>query len=53
MSLFVSFTLTPMLCSRFLKLKKDRGHSKDGPGLAGDRRRATAGSSAGRCGTAG
>ncbi len=28
MSLFVSFTLTPMLCSRFLKLEKDpSGHS--------------------------
>lgn len=28
MSLFVSFTLTPMLCSRFLKLeKKEDGHS--------------------------
>ena len=27
MSLFVSFTLTPMLCSRFLKLE----HSEDGP----------------------
>jgi hydrophobic/amphiphilic exporter-1 (mainly G- bacteria), HAE1 family len=28
MSLFVSFTLTPMLCSRFLKLeKKENGHS--------------------------
>lgn len=29
MSWFVSFTLTPMLCSRFLKLKKDRAHSKE------------------------
>ena len=34
MSLFVSFTLTPMLCSRFLKLEPgEAGHakSKDGP----------------------
>ena len=33
MSLFVSFTLTPMLCSRFLKLEKSEGghaKSKDG-----------------------
>jgi HAE1 family hydrophobic/amphiphilic exporter-1 len=33
MSLFVSFTLTPMLCSRFLKLDEFRsgsGHSKSG-----------------------
>ena len=29
MSWFISFTLTPMLCSRFLKLQKDRGHSKE------------------------
>src|SRR5262245_57615530 len=30
MSLFVSFTLTPMLCSRFLKLEpqEDRGHDR-------------------------
>ncbi|MGN6545109.1 MAG: efflux RND transporter permease subunit [Aureliella sp.] len=34
MSLFVSFTLTPMLCSRFLKLDHDAsgaGHSKSSP----------------------
>jgi HAE1 family hydrophobic/amphiphilic exporter-1 len=29
-SWFVSFTMTPMLCSRFLKLKEARGHSKEG-----------------------
>jgi HAE1 family hydrophobic/amphiphilic exporter-1 len=29
-SWFVSFTMTPMLCSRFLKLKDTRGHSKEG-----------------------
>ena len=28
MSLFVSFTLTPMLCSRFLKLEADHGKNK-------------------------
>ncbi len=28
-SWFVSFTMTPMLCSRFLKRKGDRSHSKD------------------------
>jgi len=28
MSWFVSFTMTPMLCSRFLKLKEERGGSK-------------------------
>jgi len=28
-SWFVSFTMTPMLCSRFLKLKKKHGSSKD------------------------
>lgn len=34
MSLFVSFTLTPMLCSRFLKLEKDQGgHSGSKSGL--------------------
>jgi HAE1 family hydrophobic/amphiphilic exporter-1 len=34
MSLFVSFTLTPMLCSRFLKLEKDQsGHSSSKSGL--------------------
>lgn len=33
MSLFVSFTLTPMLCSRFLKLEKDgTGHSSSKSG---------------------
>jgi len=33
MSLFVSFTLTPMLCSRFLKLEKDHsGHVKSKSG---------------------
>jgi len=31
MSWFVSFTMTPMLCSRFLKRKTNRGHSKEGP----------------------
>ncbi|MFO1065028.1 MAG: efflux RND transporter permease subunit [Pirellulales bacterium] len=33
MSLFVSFTLTPMLCSRFLKLEPQHAHasSKSGP----------------------
>jgi len=37
MSWFVSFTMTPMLCSRFLKLKENRGsenrdrHLKEGP----------------------
>ena len=30
MSWFVSFTMTPMLCSRFLKRKPNRGHSKEG-----------------------
>ena len=30
MSWFVSFTMTPMLCSRFLKRKTDRSHSKEG-----------------------
>ena len=30
-SWFVSFTMTPMLCSRFLKRKPNRGHSKEGP----------------------
>lgn len=29
-SWFVSFTMTPMLCSRFLKLKTNRGDSKGG-----------------------
>ena len=41
MSLFVSFTLTPMLCSRFLKLERPaRGHakSKDGFIWRADRR---------------
>jgi HAE1 family hydrophobic/amphiphilic exporter-1 len=34
MSLFVSFTLTPMLCSRFLKLDpKDVGHAKSKDGF--------------------
>jgi HAE1 family hydrophobic/amphiphilic exporter-1 len=34
MSLFVSFTLTPMLCSRFLKLEKDTvGHSSSKSGF--------------------
>ena len=34
MSLFVSFTLTPMLCSRFLKLEpSERGHAKSKSGL--------------------
>ncbi|MHB0957693.1 MAG: efflux RND transporter permease subunit [Pirellulaceae bacterium] len=28
-SWFVSFTMTPMLCSRFLKRKSDRSHSKE------------------------
>jgi HAE1 family hydrophobic/amphiphilic exporter-1 len=31
MSLFVSFTLTPMLCSRFLKLEAGHATSKSGP----------------------
>lgn len=30
MSWFVSFTMTPMLCSRFLRRKPDRSHSKEG-----------------------
>jgi multidrug efflux pump subunit AcrB len=29
MSWFISFTMTPMLCSRFLKVKKTHGHSKE------------------------
>ena len=34
MSLFVSFTLTPMLCSRFLKLDPgEAGHAKSKSGL--------------------
>src|SRR5207302_1894692 len=34
MSLFVSFTLTPMLCARFLKLEpKDAGHGSSKSGL--------------------
>ena len=34
MSLFVSFTLTPMLCSRFLKLEPDKsGHAKSKDGF--------------------
>ena len=34
MSLFVSFTLTPMLCSRFLKLEPSKaGHAKSKSGL--------------------
>src|SRR5438270_7580152 len=34
MSLFVSFTLTPMLCSRFLKLEPSAdGHAKSKDGL--------------------
>jgi HAE1 family hydrophobic/amphiphilic exporter-1 len=33
MSLFVSFTLTPMLCSRFLKLEPGTGHAKSKDGL--------------------
>src|SRR5206468_12527034 len=34
MSLFVSFTLTPMLCSRFLKLEpSEAGHAKSKSGL--------------------
>ena len=40
MSLFVSFTLTPMLCSRFLKLDPaEAGHAQIevGPGLSRDR----------------
>ena len=32
MSLFVSFTLTPMLCSRFLKLEPGAGHSSSKSG---------------------
>jgi HAE1 family hydrophobic/amphiphilic exporter-1 len=31
MSMFVSFTMTPMLCSRFLKLEKGHAASKSGP----------------------
>jgi HAE1 family hydrophobic/amphiphilic exporter-1 len=31
MSMFVSFTMTPMLCSRFLKLEKGHKTSKSGP----------------------
>ena len=47
MSLFVSFTLTPMLCSRFLKLEPRRAgraprESKSGFVLPADRRRLTA-----------
>ena len=53
MSLFVSFTLTPMLCSRFLKVEHGRGGALEvevgllprGRGLV---RR---GARAGRCGT--
>ena len=34
MSLFVSFTLTPMLCSRFLKLEAaEGGHARSKEGL--------------------
>ena len=34
MSLFVSFTLTPMLCSRFLKLEPgEGGHAKSEVGF--------------------
>lgn len=33
MSLFVSFTLTPMLCSRFLKLDASHGHAKSKDGF--------------------
>ena len=34
MSLFVSFTLTPMLCSRFLKLEPgEAGHAKSKSGF--------------------
>jgi HAE1 family hydrophobic/amphiphilic exporter-1 len=33
MSLFVSFTLTPMLCSRFLKLEPGGGHKKSKEGF--------------------
>lgn len=31
MSWFISFTMTPMLCSRFLRLKKKHGSTKDNP----------------------
>ena len=54
MSLFVSFTLTPMLCSRFLKLEPaEAGHAKSEVGLLLPDRStaATAGSSAVRCGS--
>ncbi len=30
MSMFISFTMTPMLCSRFLKIEKGHGSSKSG-----------------------
>ena len=53
MSLFVSFTLTPMLCSRFLKLDKRRRHGEQ-VGLSGaDRRRLRLRPRAGRCAIAG
>ena len=38
MSMFVSFTMTPMLCSRFLELKRRHNGSKANLGVAGDRR---------------
>ncbi len=52
MSLFVSFTLTPMLCAYFLKLDPDeagQGQIEIGLDLSADRRQSTAGCSAGRC----
>ena len=53
MSWFVSFTMTPMLCSRFLKLKKDQRPAASRAWSGGRSTASTAGSSAGRCGTAG
>ncbi len=52
MSWFISFTMTPMLCSRFLTLKKKR-RQQGQLAVAGDRRAPTAGFCAGRCGAAG
>ena len=58
MSMLVSFTLTPMLCSRFLKLSKKAQRRRAPPttaaaSTAGWSSGRTSGRSAGRCGTAG
>ena len=53
MSMFVSFTLTPMLCSRFLEARRRAQGKQRRVRLADDRRGLRVASEAGRCGIAG